>query len=65
MQDRFIEVTVDDGTQITVNVAHITVVGFDVVNGKSKTFVSTSARQVFYVKEDYEYVSNIVRRAHL
>lgn len=64
MQDRFIELTVNDGTQITLNVAHITAVGFDQVGVERRTFVSTSARQVFYVNEEYEHVSSIVRRAH-
>lgn len=75
MQDRFIELTTDDGTLITLNVAHITAIGSDreathIVAGRvteyaDKVFVSTSARQVFYVQEDYEYISSIVRRAHL
>lgn len=75
MQDRFIELTRIDGTKVTLNVAHITAIGSEwkptrVVGGQTMErklifWVSTSARQIFEVKEDYERVSSMVKRAHL
>lgn len=76
MQDRFVEVTkTETGDPITLNVAHITAVGQEKVatryeageptEWRNKTWVSTDARQIFYVRESYEEVSGMIRRAHV
>ena len=72
MQERFIEVTkTETGNPLTLNVAHITAIGQEKVatryeageptEWRNKTWVSTSARQVWDVRESYEELSALVR----
>lgn len=75
MQDRFIELTRRDGTPLTLNVAHITAIGYEekatkIVGGvttesRVEAWVTTTARQHFAVLDSYDHIKGIVQRAHL
>ena len=76
MQDRFVEVfKTESGDPVTLNVAHITAIGQEKVatryeageptEWRNKTWISTSSRQVWDIRESYEELTGMVRRAEL